>query len=322
LPFLLFARLNSSIIFFARPVLFSPPPSHPSPSLLNHPSTFILVFSFLPLLPLSVSSPLSLSYYHPSPLTLSRLPSPLLPLPLLLLSHRFPLTHSLSPIFLTLSFYYLSSNPISHLLTLSLLPSLSCTPRCQVFASALNLFQELELWDEVVTCYQLLQVRHPVLCFLSSNCTSFPHSLLLRRSYSNYFTYIFPPTFPPSCSTSLPLSLQSFLSFFSSNHLTLPFSLPLTVHSSLITPTLFAFFISTFTPSITTLILIHLCICSLRGLCALCVSHVCVVCACVCVCMVCVCCVSVETTQGRISSERKIETRRNTIHAHSTGRSN
>ena len=30
---------------------------------------------------------------------------------------------------------------------------------CQVFASALNLFQELELWDEVVTCYQLLQVN-------------------------------------------------------------------------------------------------------------------------------------------------------------------
>ena len=29
--------------------------------------------------------------------------------------------------------------------------------RAQVFVSALNLFQELELWDEVVKCYQLLQ---------------------------------------------------------------------------------------------------------------------------------------------------------------------
>lgn len=29
--------------------------------------------------------------------------------------------------------------------------------QCQVFASALNYFRELELWDEVVTCYQLMQ---------------------------------------------------------------------------------------------------------------------------------------------------------------------
>ena len=29
--------------------------------------------------------------------------------------------------------------------------------RCQVFMSALNYFKELELWDEVVTCYQLMQ---------------------------------------------------------------------------------------------------------------------------------------------------------------------
>lgn len=29
--------------------------------------------------------------------------------------------------------------------------------QCQVFASALNYFQELQMWDEVVTCYQLLQ---------------------------------------------------------------------------------------------------------------------------------------------------------------------
>ena len=30
----------------------------------------------------------------------------------------------------------------------------------QVFSSALNLFTELELWDEVVKCYQLLQKPH------------------------------------------------------------------------------------------------------------------------------------------------------------------
>ena len=30
----------------------------------------------------------------------------------------------------------------------------------QVFVSALNMFQELELWDEVVKCYQLLQKPH------------------------------------------------------------------------------------------------------------------------------------------------------------------
>lgn len=32
--------------------------------------------------------------------------------------------------------------------------------RCQVFMSALNYFRELELWDEVVTCYQLMEKPH------------------------------------------------------------------------------------------------------------------------------------------------------------------
>ncbi len=32
--------------------------------------------------------------------------------------------------------------------------------KCSVYASALNMFQELELWDEVVSCYQLLQKPH------------------------------------------------------------------------------------------------------------------------------------------------------------------
>ena len=32
--------------------------------------------------------------------------------------------------------------------------------RSCVYASALNLFQELQLWDEVVNCYQLLQKPH------------------------------------------------------------------------------------------------------------------------------------------------------------------
>ena len=32
--------------------------------------------------------------------------------------------------------------------------------RSQVFASALNYFRELELWDEVVTCYQLMSKPH------------------------------------------------------------------------------------------------------------------------------------------------------------------
>eukprot|EP01034_Spumella_vulgaris_P023131 gene23131-29324_t len=32
--------------------------------------------------------------------------------------------------------------------------------RCQVFVSAMNFFKELEMWDEVVTCYQLLQKPH------------------------------------------------------------------------------------------------------------------------------------------------------------------
>jgi tetratricopeptide (TPR) repeat protein len=31
---------------------------------------------------------------------------------------------------------------------------------CQIFNSALILFKELELWDEVVTCYQLLEKPH------------------------------------------------------------------------------------------------------------------------------------------------------------------
>jgi hypothetical protein len=32
--------------------------------------------------------------------------------------------------------------------------------RCQVFNSALGLFRELELWDEVVKCYQLMEKPH------------------------------------------------------------------------------------------------------------------------------------------------------------------
>jgi hypothetical protein len=40
--------------------------------------------------------------------------------------------------------------------------------RCQVFVSALNLFKELELWDEVVKCYQLLEKPHRAEVTLSS----------------------------------------------------------------------------------------------------------------------------------------------------------
>lgn len=49
--------------------------------------------------------------------------------------------------------------------------------RCQVFASALNYFKELELWDEVVTCYQLLQ--KPQRAELGKVNYSFEHIFLI-----------------------------------------------------------------------------------------------------------------------------------------------
>ena len=98
---------------------------------------FSLFLALSPSLFLSLSLSLSLSFFLSFFLSISLLYSPSVTL---YLRHSISLTspHNFST-FPSFLFYIYAS--------------------CQVFASALNLFQELELWDEVVTCYQLLQVN-------------------------------------------------------------------------------------------------------------------------------------------------------------------
>ena len=84
---------------------------------------------------------------HPSPHARIRATSSPPPRTIVVLTHTtFTHPHTYSPTSLTHTYVH----SLSYL-------------RCQVFASALNLFQELELWDEVVSCYQLLQVVNDVL---------------------------------------------------------------------------------------------------------------------------------------------------------------
>ena len=96
-----------------------------------------------------ILSPFPFFFPHSLPSFLPPLPSsvPLSPYPSLLPLHTLPYTH-------THTYTYLHAHSRTYVRTYTPLYS-----RCQVFASALNLFQELELWDEVVSCYQLLQVN-------------------------------------------------------------------------------------------------------------------------------------------------------------------
>ncbi len=63
-----------------------------------------------------------------------------------------------------LEYFYISKLPLEWELQGSLADAFSSLG---ANSSALDIYLRLQMWDRVISCYQLLEMKHKVICFLS-----------------------------------------------------------------------------------------------------------------------------------------------------------